>query len=82
MIGSGLFLIFVGLFCIFAGRYFYNNAFEIYEYEKSKANNWWRKMILKLNTPSKLKFLGILLILFGFLDIIIISFSLLRKLLK
>ena len=39
MIGSIIYLIFVGIFCIFAGRYFYNNAYEIYEYEELKANH-------------------------------------------
>jgi len=62
------------------GRYFYNNAHDIYEYEKLKAKNWWRKITLKLNTPRKLKFLGILLMLFGLVEIIIMSIVLLVKL--
>ncbi|HAI79940.1 MAG TPA: hypothetical protein DCL65_02785 [Chryseobacterium sp.] len=80
MIGSGLYLILVGVFGIFMGRYFYNNAHDIYEYEKLKAKNWWRKITLKLNTPRKLKFLGILLMLFGLVEIIIMSIVLLIKL--
>lgn len=74
-------MILVGVFGIFMGRYFYNNAHDIYEYEKLKAKNWWRKITLKLNTPRKLKFLGILLMLFGLVEIIFLFFSLLRKLL-
>ena len=82
MVGSGLFLIFTCILSFFIGRYFYNNAYEIYDYEKSKANNWFKRLVLKLNTPSKLKFMGILLMLLGFLGTIVLSFFIIRKLLQ
>ena len=60
------------------GRYFYNHAYEIYESEKSKANNYFKRIVLKLNTPSILKVFGFLLIALGFIGIIVVLFSLIK----
>lgn len=45
------------------GRYFYNDAYEIDEIEKSKANSNFKRIVLKLNTPSRSKVLGLDLLL-------------------
>jgi len=65
-------------FMFFIGRYYYNNSYEMYEYEKSKKNNFWNRFLLKLNTPKTIKFMGIAMIILS----IIISTSLLVKILS
>jgi len=60
------------------GRYFNNHAYEIYESEKSKANNYFKRIVLKLNTPSILKVFGFLLIALGLIGIIVLLFSLIK----
>lgn len=60
------------------GRYFYNHAYEIYKSEKSKANNFFKRIVLKLNTPAILKILGLLLMVLGLIGTIILLFSLIK----
>jgi hypothetical protein len=47
MILSQVYFLIVSVIAFFIGRYYYNNAFELYDYEKTKANFFIKKIILK-----------------------------------
>ncbi|PZU13725.1 MAG: hypothetical protein DI622_13950 [Chryseobacterium sp.] len=74
-----LYFFLLGIFCLFAGRYYYNNAYEMYTNERDNANNWIRRKLVNLNKPTNLKFIGILLMLLG---IVGTSLSLFRFVIK
>lgn len=82
MILSQIYFLFISVFVFFIGRYYYNHCFELYDYEKEKANNYFKKFILKLNTPKKIKFMGFLLMLLSFIGFIFIFLKLISNLLK
>jgi len=61
-----LYFFVIGTIIFFIGKGYYNNAHIIYDYEKEKADNLFKKLLLKLNTPNKLKLMGIILMILGF----------------
>ena len=79
---SQIYFLLITVFAFFIGKYYYNNAFELYDYEKEKANIFFKKIILKLNSPRKIKFMGILLMLLGLIGFIFIFLKLISNILK
>ena len=79
MILKGIYLLVLCIFSMIVGRYYYNNAYNIYDFEKSKANNYFRKLILKLNTVKMLKIMGFLLMIIGLIGFITIVLSLIQR---
>lgn len=74
------FLLFTTVFCFFIGIFYFKNAKTIYESQKAEANDFFKRLNLKLTSPKIIKFSGFFLMLYGIVGFIVIILKLISNL--
>ncbi|PJJ64668.1 hypothetical protein CLV73_3033 [Chryseobacterium geocarposphaerae] len=78
MIADSIYFLITGLVAFFQGRNYYNNANEIYYEEYDKAISWIRQKFLFLYKPSRMRFLGCVLMLLGVINFFLVFYALVK----